>query len=78
LNEYDGYYLSSNSQSQVYTNLPILQTMNVHKSFWKNNFILNVKRTLLERISRCTRAHIASGIDNITSARLGQCEMFTV
>jgi hypothetical protein len=30
---------------------------------------LNVKRPLLERVSRCTRAQIASSIDNIASAK---------
>jgi 1-phosphatidylinositol-3-phosphate 5-kinase len=42
------------------------------------SLVLNVKRPLLERISRCTGAQIASSIDNIASARLGQCEMFKV
>ncbi|CAM0882758.1 unnamed protein product [Alopecurus aequalis] len=42
------------------------------------SLVLNVKRPLLERISRCTGAQIASSINNIASARLGQCEMFKV
>lgn len=42
------------------------------------SLVLNVKRPLLDRISRCTGAQIASSIDNIVSARLGQCEMFKV
>lgn len=42
------------------------------------SLVLNVKRPLLERISRCTGAQIASSIENIASARLGQCEMFKV
>ncbi|KAK1607812.1 hypothetical protein QYE76_031485 [Lolium multiflorum] len=42
------------------------------------SLVLNVKRPLLERISRCTGAQIASSIDNIASARLGQCEKFKV
>jgi len=42
------------------------------------SLVLNVKRPLLERISRCTGAQIASSIDNIASARLGQCETFKV
>jgi 1-phosphatidylinositol-3-phosphate 5-kinase len=42
------------------------------------SLVLNVKRPLLERISRCTGGQIASSIDNIASARLGQCDMFKV
>ncbi|XP_020155702.1 putative 1-phosphatidylinositol-3-phosphate 5-kinase FAB1C isoform X3 [Aegilops tauschii subsp. strangulata] len=42
------------------------------------SLVLNVKRPLLERISRCTGAQIGSSIENIASARLGQCEMFKV
>jgi 1-phosphatidylinositol-3-phosphate 5-kinase len=42
------------------------------------SLVLNVKRPLLERISRCTGGQIASSIDNIASARLGQCNMFKV
>ncbi|XP_048546330.1 putative 1-phosphatidylinositol-3-phosphate 5-kinase FAB1C [Triticum urartu] len=42
------------------------------------SLVLNVKRSLLERISRCTGAKIASSIDNITSARLGQCQAFWI
>uniref|UniRef100_A0ACD5XVN0 Uncharacterized protein n=1 Tax=Avena sativa TaxID=4498 RepID=A0ACD5XVN0_AVESA len=42
------------------------------------SLVLNVKRPLLERISRCTGGQIASSIDNIVSARLGQCDMFMV
>jgi 1-phosphatidylinositol-3-phosphate 5-kinase len=41
------------------------------------SLVLNVKRTLLDRISRCTGAQIAS-VDSIASARLGQCEVFKV
>lgn len=37
-----------------------------------------MKRPLLDRISRCTGGQIASSIDNIASARLGQCDMFKV
>lgn len=40
------------------------------------SLVLNVKRPLLERISRCTGANIVSSIDNLTSARLGHCEFF--
>lgn len=42
------------------------------------SLVLNVKRPLLERISKCTGGQIASSIDNIASARLGQCDMFKV
>ncbi|KQK18683.1 putative 1-phosphatidylinositol-3-phosphate 5-kinase FAB1C isoform X1 [Brachypodium distachyon] len=42
------------------------------------SLVLNVKRSLLERISRCTGAQIASSIDNVTSARLGQCQAFWI
>jgi len=42
------------------------------------SLVLNVKRPLLDRISRCTGGQIASSIDNIASARLGQCDLFKV
>ncbi|XP_062233139.1 1-phosphatidylinositol-3-phosphate 5-kinase FAB1B-like isoform X2 [Phragmites australis] len=42
------------------------------------SLVLNVKRSLLERISHCTGAQIASSIENITSARLGQCQTFWI
>ncbi|XP_062191720.1 putative 1-phosphatidylinositol-3-phosphate 5-kinase FAB1C [Phragmites australis] len=42
------------------------------------SLVLNVKRPLLDRISRCTGAQIVSSVDNIASARLGQCEVFKV
>lgn len=42
------------------------------------SLVLNVKRTLLERIARCTGAQIAPSIDSIASARLGHCDMFRV
>lgn len=42
------------------------------------SLVLNVKRTLLERIARCTGGRIAQSIDNIASARLGHCERFRV
>ncbi|KAG0523664.1 hypothetical protein BDA96_07G142500 [Sorghum bicolor] len=41
------------------------------------SLVLNVKRTLLDRVSRCTGAQIAS-VDSIASARLGRCEVFKV
>nr|CAB3453345.1 unnamed protein product [Digitaria exilis] len=42
------------------------------------SLVLNVKRSLLDRISRCTGGQVASSIDNIISARLGQCDLFKV
>lgn len=42
------------------------------------SLVLNVKRPLLERISRCTGAQIVPSIDNLASARLGHCEMFRI
>ncbi|ONM04689.1 putative 1-phosphatidylinositol-3-phosphate 5-kinase FAB1C [Zea mays] len=42
------------------------------------SLVLNVKRTLLDRVSRCTGAQIASSADSIASVRLGQCEAFKV
>ncbi|KAF2916098.1 putative 1-phosphatidylinositol-3-phosphate 5-kinase FAB1C [Oryza sativa Japonica Group] len=42
------------------------------------SLVLNVKRPLLDRISRCTGGQIASSIDNIASARLGHCDTFKV
>ncbi|KAL8052963.1 hypothetical protein ABFS82_05G040000 [Erythranthe guttata] len=40
------------------------------------SLVLNVKMPLLERISRCTGAMITPSIDHISTARLGQCELF--
>jgi 1-phosphatidylinositol-3-phosphate 5-kinase len=40
------------------------------------SLVLNVKRSLLERIARCTGAHITPSVDNISAARLGHCELF--
>ncbi|KAL6605816.1 hypothetical protein ACP70R_041469 [Stipagrostis hirtigluma subsp. patula] len=42
------------------------------------SLVLNVKRSLLERISQCTGAQIASSIENITSTRLGRCQTFWI
>lgn len=42
------------------------------------SLVLNVKRPLLDRISRCTGAQISSSVDSISSARLGHCELFKV
>ncbi|XP_062111069.1 putative 1-phosphatidylinositol-3-phosphate 5-kinase FAB1C [Humulus lupulus] len=40
------------------------------------SLVLNVKKPLLERIARCTGAHITPSIDNISTTRLGHCELF--
>ncbi|PON78735.1 Chaperonin Cpn60/TCP-1 family [Parasponia andersonii] len=40
------------------------------------SLVLNVKKPLLERIARCTGAHITPSIDNILTTRLGHCELF--
>ncbi|XP_047330864.1 putative 1-phosphatidylinositol-3-phosphate 5-kinase FAB1C [Impatiens glandulifera] len=40
------------------------------------SLVLNVKRPLLERIARCTGASITPTIDNLSAARLGNCELF--
>lgn len=40
------------------------------------SLVLNVKRSLLERISRCTGASVTPSVDNISTTRLGHCELF--
>ncbi|KAI3733860.1 hypothetical protein L6452_13318 [Arctium lappa] len=40
------------------------------------SLVLNFKRPLLERISRCTGAPITSSIAHISTTQLGQCELF--
>ncbi|OWM86229.1 hypothetical protein CDL15_Pgr011053 [Punica granatum] len=40
------------------------------------SLVLNVKRPLLERISRCTGAPITPSTDSIPTTRLGHCELF--
>lgn len=40
------------------------------------SLVLNVKRPLLNRIARCTGALITPSIDNISTTRLGHCELF--
>ncbi|KAL6007613.1 hypothetical protein ACLOJK_033112 [Asimina triloba] len=40
------------------------------------SLVLNIKRPLLERIARCTGAHIVPSIDYLASARLGHCDHF--
>ncbi|CAM8896523.1 unnamed protein product [Rhodiola kirilowii] len=42
------------------------------------SLVLNIKRPLLERIARCTGAQIVPSIDNLSSQKLGYCEMFHV
>ncbi|KAG0458331.1 hypothetical protein HPP92_023488 [Vanilla planifolia] len=37
------------------------------------SLVLNVKRSILERICRCTGAQLIPSIDHIASAQLGQC-----
>ncbi|KAL1209475.1 putative 1-phosphatidylinositol-3-phosphate 5-kinase FAB1C [Cardamine amara subsp. amara] len=40
------------------------------------SLVLNVKRSLLDRISRCTGAVVCPSVDRISTARLGHCELF--
>ena len=40
------------------------------------SLVLNIKRPLLERIARCSGALITPSIDNISTTRLGYCELF--
>jgi 1-phosphatidylinositol-3-phosphate 5-kinase len=42
------------------------------------SLVLNIKRPLLERISRCTGAHIVPSIDYLSSEKLGKCDLFHV
>lgn len=42
------------------------------------SLVLNIKRSLLERIARCTGAQIVPSIDHLTSPKLGYCETFHV
>ncbi|RVW77057.1 1-phosphatidylinositol-3-phosphate 5-kinase FAB1A [Vitis vinifera] len=42
------------------------------------SLVLNIKRPLLERISRCTGAQIVPSIDHLTSPKLGYCDIFHV
>ncbi|CAN8242355.1 unnamed protein product [Cochlearia groenlandica] len=42
------------------------------------SLVLNIKRPLLERISRCTGAQIVPSIDHLTSPKLGYCDLFHV
>lgn len=40
------------------------------------SLVLNVKRPLLERIARCTGALISPSVHNVSTTRLGHCELF--
>ncbi|KAH1122599.1 hypothetical protein J1N35_005759 [Gossypium stocksii] len=40
------------------------------------SLVLNVKRPLLERIARCTGALVCPSIDDLSTTRLGHCELF--
>ncbi|OAY62716.1 1-phosphatidylinositol-3-phosphate 5-kinase FAB1B [Ananas comosus] len=42
------------------------------------SLVLNVKRPLLERISRCTGAQIVPSIDHLSSQKMGHCDLFHV
>ncbi|KDP40633.1 hypothetical protein JCGZ_24632 [Jatropha curcas] len=42
------------------------------------SLVLNIKRPLLERIARCTGAQIVPSIDQLSSPKLGYCDMFHV
>uniref|UniRef100_A0A8R7R0V5 Uncharacterized protein n=2 Tax=Triticum urartu TaxID=4572 RepID=A0A8R7R0V5_TRIUA len=42
------------------------------------SLVLNIKRPLLERISRCTGAQIVPSIDYLSSQKLGNCDLFHV
>ncbi|XP_075087237.1 1-phosphatidylinositol-3-phosphate 5-kinase FAB1B-like [Nicotiana tabacum] len=42
------------------------------------SLVLNIKRTLLERIARCTGSQIVPSIDHLSSQKLGYCDIFHV
>ncbi|XP_060172964.1 1-phosphatidylinositol-3-phosphate 5-kinase FAB1B isoform X2 [Lycium barbarum] len=42
------------------------------------SLVLNIKRTLLERIARCTGSQIVPSIDHFSSRKLGFCDTFHV
>lgn len=42
------------------------------------SLVLNIKRPLLDRISRCTGAQIVPSIDHLSSLKLGHCDLFHV
>ncbi|KAF8054063.1 hypothetical protein N665_1352s0001, partial [Sinapis alba] len=40
------------------------------------SLVLNVKRSLLDQIARCTGAVVCPSVDSISTAQLGHCELF--
>ena len=42
------------------------------------SLVLNVKKSLLQRIARCTGASVTPSIDKLFTTRLGQCELFRI
>lgn len=40
------------------------------------SLVSNIKRSLLERVARCTGALVTASIAHISTTRLGQCELF--
>ncbi|GAB2225600.1 hypothetical protein Droror1_Dr00006397 [Drosera rotundifolia] len=42
------------------------------------SLVLNIKRPLLERIARCTGAHVVPSVDHLSSQKLGYCDSFHV
>lgn len=40
------------------------------------SLVLNVKRSLLDQIARCTGAVVCPSVDRISTAQLGHCEVF--
>ncbi|CAA7052278.1 unnamed protein product [Microthlaspi erraticum] len=42
------------------------------------SLVLNVKRSLLDQIARCTGAVVCPSVDSIATARLGHCETFRI
>ncbi|GJR02801.1 putative 1-phosphatidylinositol-3-phosphate 5-kinase FAB1C [Tanacetum coccineum] len=42
------------------------------------SLVLNIKRSLLERVSRCSGAPVTPSVGHISTTRLGQCELFRV
>ncbi|XP_038999582.1 putative 1-phosphatidylinositol-3-phosphate 5-kinase FAB1C isoform X2 [Hibiscus syriacus] len=42
------------------------------------SLVLNVKRPLLDRIARCSGGLVCESIDNLSTTRLGHCELFRV
>lgn len=42
------------------------------------SLVLNIKRPLLERIARCSGGQIVPSIDQLSSSKLGYCDVFHV